>query len=302
MRLGLLKNAPNINYFKYTKIFFSISAILFVLSIVTIFVKPFNLSIDFKGGIVIDIQKDNSSSAQINALLQQNNINGSIKVFNNNQYQIAINLQDIKNNQQAIISGLNKTLKNNNYTILQQQFVGPSVSVALIKGAIIAIIASLFGIFMYLNARFSWQYGLLGVIALMHDFIISLFFVNIFNFSLDTASIAGVLTIIGYSINDTVVLFDQVRENVKKHVKESIESIINRSINQALSRSISTSLTVLLVVTPIFIFGQESLKTFSFLLLIGVTIGTYSSIAIATPLLKYFGNIKLKEIKKQQQV
>jgi preprotein translocase subunit SecF len=183
---------------------------------------------------------------------------------------------------------------------VQRQFVGPSISKELLKGGIQALIFALIGIFVYLWSRFDWQYGLVAIITLIHDVLIAILFVSIFNFELNISSIAAFLTVIGYSINDTVVLFDQVRENVTKYIKDSNSSIINKSINQALSRSLSTSITLLLVLIPIFIFGGESLKTFSFILFIGVLFGTYSSICIATPMLNYFGDLKARELKKQE--
>ena len=181
---------------------------------------------------------------------------------------------------------------NKDYIYLQSQYIGPAVSEQLLYSSIISLIASLVGIFAYLWFRFDWQYGLIGVLTLIHDVMVSLLFLSIFGFEFNITTVAGLLTIIGYSINDTVVIFDQVRENTKKHIKKDINFILNSSLSQVLSRSLATSITVLLVLLSIFIFGGIVLKSFSFTLLVGIFFGTYSSICVALPLLKYIGNIK----------
>jgi preprotein translocase subunit SecF len=300
MSLGFLKNTPNINYISHSKKFFTVSVLFIILSLFFSFFHGFNWGIDFKGGIIIDADIITENKALIDKELTKLNIkNYIIKNFDNNRIQISINLSEIGNNSQEILNAISSNISSN-YKVVQRQFVGPSISKELLKGGIQALIFALIGIFVYLWSRFDWQYGLVAIITLIHDVLIAILFVSIFNFELNISSIAAFLTVIGYSINDTVVLFDQVRENVTKYIKDSNSSIINKSINQALSRSLSTSITLLLVLIPIFIFGGESLKTFSFILFIGVLFGTYSSICIATPMLNYFGDLKARELKKQE--
>lgn len=300
-RLGILPQNISIDFFRYTKIFFIFSAILLSLSMVFPFVKGYNLGIDFRGGIVIDFVNTNNHS--VDDIRKKLNVAGiteySIKEFGNNDFQIEISQSAVEDkNVNDTIELIKTTLSE--YKLQQTQFVGPSISSELLKGGLLATVFSFMGIFAYLWVRYDWQFGLIGVLALIHDVLISLFFLSLFSFEVNVSSIAAILTIIGYSINDTVVLFDQVRENVRKYIKEDVKSIINRSINQVLSRSIATSLTVFLVLLSLFFLGGDVLKSFSFTLLIGVFFGTYSSICLAVPLLYYIGNVKARELAKDK--
>jgi preprotein translocase subunit SecF len=300
-RLGILPQNISIDFFRYTKIFFIFSAILLSLSMVFPFVKGYNLGIDFRGGIVVDFVNTNNHS--VDDIRKKLNIAGiteySIKEFGNNDFQIEISQSAVEDkNVNDTIELIKTTLSE--YKLQQTQFVGPSISSELLKGGLLATVFSFMGIFAYLWVRYDWQFGLIGVLALIHDVLISLFFLSLFSFEVNVSSIAAILTIIGYSINDTVVLFDQVRENVRKYIKEDVKSIINRSINQVLSRSIATSLTVFLVLLSLFFLGGDVLKSFSFTLLIGVFFGTYSSICLAVPLLYYIGNVKARELAKDK--
>ncbi len=265
------------------------------------FVKGYNLGIDFRGGIIIDfVNTNNNSMDNVRQKLDSSGIEGySIKEFGNNEFQVEISQSVVEGkNANDAIELVKSTLSD--YKLQQTQFVGPSISSELFKGGLIATLFSFVGIFAYLWVRYNWQFGLIGVLALIHDVLISLFFLSLFSYEVNVSSIAAILTIIGYSINDTVVLFDQVRENVRKYIKEDVKSIINRSINQVLSRSIATSLTVFLVLLSLFFLGGDVLRSFSFTLLIGVFFGTYSSICLAVPMLYYIGNIKSRELSKEK--
>ncbi|UQY79925.1 Protein translocase subunit SecF [Candidatus Hepatincola sp. Av] len=299
MRIGLFSNTLNINFMSYTKYFFGFSALLIIMFFVVVFVKGFNLGVDFKGGIAIELQSETAYKLDdISKKLHSLSINNfSFQEFGNNTFQIIVSSNNIST---AGANSIINTIRSNltGYKYLQTQFVGPSVSKTLIQGGIFAVLASFLGIFAYLWLRFDWQYGIIGVITLCHDVLVSLAFLSLFHFELNLSTIAAILTIIGYSINDTVVIFDQVRENTRKYIKETIPSILNRSLNQVFSRSISASVTVFLVLCSIFLLGGETLQSFSFTLLIGVFFGTYSSICIATPMLMYIGDIKAKFIKK----
>ena len=303
MKLGLLKAGVNVEMIKYRKIFFLFSASLVLLSFIFLFAKGLNLGIDFKGGIVIDaVGPANYSKSTLLKQIKDINIEDvTIKDFNNNKIQLLINIDSLKNFTDIanLVSSVKKVIEPYNFNIVQSQFVGPSISKELLKGTIISITLSFLGIMLYLWIRFDWQYGLIGVIALVHDVIITLLFLSITSFEVNVSTIAALLTIVGYSINDTVVIFDQVRENVKKYINKNVSTILKISMNQILSRSLATSLTVFLVMFAIFLLGGESLKSFSFTLLIGVIFGTYSSLCIAAPLLMIFGNVKSKFLHKQ---
>ena len=303
MKIGMIRKNLNLDFMKYRKIFLSLSLLLCILALVVSFTKGLNIGVDFKGGVLVDLKSKNSLNNKdflydIASKLGIKDV--SIKEFGNNEFQLLINSNNFKDTKEIspFLDILQSEL-NDNYVLLQSQFVGPSISAELLKSAIYAILGALLGVFIYLWARFDWQYGLIGIITLIHDVLIAFLFLAIFNFEINTSTIAGLLTIIGYSINDTVVVFDQVRENVKKYIKYTDYKIINMSINQVFSRSLSTSITLLIVLLSLFILGGNTLRSFSFILLIGVSFGTYSSVCIAAPLLNYLGNIKSRYLKKE---
>lgn len=307
MALGILKTNIYIDFVKHSKKFFIFSIISVLLSFVALFVLKLNLGVDFKGGIVLDFRVkniDTFSLDQLKAQITEIKINDFIiKQFDNDGVQIVISIKDGQS-KEILENGIAniKKLMFDEYDYLQSQFVGPSISENLLIESITAVLLSFLGIFFYLWFRFDWQYGVIGVITLLHDVLLSFLFLSIFQYEINVGTIAGVLTIIGYSINDTVVIFDQIRENIKKHIKQDTIFILNSSLSQVLSRSIATSLTVLLVLLSIFIFGGEALKSFSFTLLIGVIFGTYSSICLAAPMLKYLGDIKARAISDANKV
>ncbi|MDR0484768.1 MAG: protein translocase subunit SecF [Alphaproteobacteria bacterium] len=297
--LGILGPNVNVDFFKYTRIFFSIAAVLLILSFSYPFIKGYNLGIDFRGGVVIDfINNPNDSLDVIKEKINALNIKDySIKEFGTNGFQLEISQSELPADKvHDIIENIKKAFTG--YTLLQTQFVGPSVSADLLKSGLIATFFSLLGMFIYIWIRYNWQFGLIGVLTLAHDALMSLLFLSLFSFEVNVSTIAAILTVIAYSINDTVVLFDQVRENVRKYIKEDVKFIINKSINQVLSRSIATVMTVVLVLLSIFFLGGAVLKSFSFTLLVGVLFGAYSSICLAVPMLYYIGDIKARELAK----
>ena len=173
----------------------------------------------------------------------------------------------------------------NNFSFRRVENVGPKVSGELLRSGLIAIVLSLSAMLIYIWIRFEWQFSLGAIIALIHDVIITIGFFSILEFEINLSIVAAVLTIVGYSMNDTVVIFDRVRENLKKYSSKTINEISNLSINETLSRTIITSLTTLLALLSIFFFGGKILHGFSFAMILGVIFGTYSSIFIANPIL-----------------
>jgi len=293
MRIGLFNKSTNIDFVKYHKSFFVFSIVFCIIMVCSVYFRGFNLGIDFKGGIMLEVKYYNKNPELDikNDILQKFKSIGIshvdiIKLGNSLVYDVTVNMDAVNKygDSNVLTENIKNTLKED-YSILRNEFVGPSVSGNIIIGAVYSVLFSLLGIFLYLWFRFDWQYGIMGVITLIHDCIMGLGFLSIFRFELDISVIAAVLTIIGYSINDTVVNFDQVRENLKRYSDQDKRFILNRSINDVFSRSLSTSITVFLVLISIFFFGGNSLKGFSFTMIIGVVFGTYSSICIATPLL-----------------
>jgi preprotein translocase subunit SecF len=300
MRIGLFNKSTDIDFVKYHKSFFVFSIVLFIIMVCSVYFRGFNLGIDFKGGIMLEVKHSNISSnlSVKEDILEKFKTLGIshvdiVRIGNSLVYDITVNMDvvDKYGDSNLLIENMKNLLKKD-YLILTNEFVGPSVSINILIGAVYSVLFSLLGIFLYLWFRFDWQYGIMGVITLIHDCIMGLGFLSIFRFELDISIIAAILTIIGYSINDTVVNFDQVRENLKRYSDQDKRFILNRSINDVFSRSLSTSITVLLVLISIFFFGGNSLKGFSFTMIIGVVFGAYSSICVAVPMLMYLGNIK----------
>jgi preprotein translocase subunit SecF len=300
MRIGLFNKSTNIDFVKYHKSFFVFSIVFCIIMVCSVYFRGFNLGIDFKGGIMLEVKYYNKNPELDikNDILQKFKSIGIshvdiIKLGNSLVYDVTVNMDAVNKygDSNVLTENIKNTLKED-YSILRNEFVGPSVSGNIIIGAVYSVLFSLLGIFLYLWFRFDWQYGIMGVITLIHDCIMGLGILSIFRFELDISVIAAVLTIIGYSINDTVVNFDQVRENLKRYSDQDKRFILNRSINDVFSRSLSTSITVFLVLISIFFFGGNSLKGFSFTMIIGVVFGTYSSICLAVPMLMYLGNIK----------
>jgi preprotein translocase subunit SecF len=300
MRIGLFNKSTNIDFVKYHKSFFVFSIVFCIIMVCSVYFRGFNLGIDFKGGIMLEVKYYNKNPELDikNDILQKFKSIGIshvdiIKLGNSLVYDVTVNMDAVNKygDSNVLTENIKNTLKED-YSILRNEFVGPSVSGNIIIGAVYSVLFALLGIFLYLWFRFDWQYGIMGVITLIHDCVMGLGFLSIFRFELDISIIAAILTIIGYSINDTVVNFDQVRENLKRYSDKDKSFILNRSINDVFSRSLSTSITVLLVLLSIFFFGGNSLKGFSFTMIIGVVFGTYSSICLAVPMLMYLGNIK----------
>lgn len=297
-KLGLLKKDTNINFLKYRKVYFALSLILVVAFIVIPIVKGFNLGVDFKGGMVVEVTPVNSKNANITSVEKKINTlkipNVSFQKFKSDNI-IAITIDESSlgmfKNKDALTGKIKQTL-GNKYTFLKSDYVGPSVSGELLKSGIISVIFGLLGIFLYIWYRFDWQYGLIGIATLIHDAIIGVGALALFNYEVNITTIAAVLTIIGYSINDTIITFNQVKENIKRYANLDNISLLNVSLNDVLSRTISTSLTVILVLFSVYILGGEALTSFSFTLLIGVICGTYSSICLSVPLLLYIANFR----------
>ena len=282
------------NFLKYKKSFMFISLIFFILSILLFYVKGLNLGVDFKGGTVIEMKFDqpNNSEEIRKSLLKIDLGDVKVKEFGSNKEFLATIEQKGKNNNfvNSIKIQLEKDL-NTKIDFRRVEVVGSKVSKELTIDGIYSVIIALTLMLIYIWFRFEWQFSLGSIIALVHDVIITIGVFSLIGYEFNLSIVAAILTIVGYSMNDTVIIYDRIREFLKKDDKQDIIELINDSINSTLSRTLKTSGTTLLALISIYFFGGEILKGFSFALIWGIIIGTYSSIFIASPILVYF-NVK----------
>lgn len=287
-----------INFYKYRKLAFLFSLILMLFSVFLFVKKNLNLGIDFKGGVMVEAKFNSAPNLEdlrenISSFLSTNI---EIQEFGDPE-TILFRIEKKSNDeeeQKLIISELKKGLPSD-VDYRRVEFVGPKVGKELQILGLKAILYSLVAMFIYIWFRFSgWQFGLGAVFALFHDVFSTLGFFALTQIEFNLASIAAILTIAGYSINDTVVVFDRVRENLVK-TEIPLSELLNKSINQTLSRTIMTSLTTLLALLALFLFGGEVIKGFVSAMMWGVLVGTYSSIFIASPLIIIFGYINKKK-------
>ena len=278
-----------INFNKFYKLFNLISLSLVVASVLLLFFKGLNFGVDFKGGTLIEL-RSNDKNINVTSLRQSfNKMNlgdFNIKKFGNeNDFLIKIEKKDTSANAIEVIKKDLTSSLGSSFNFRRVENVGPKVSSELLKSGIIAIALSLAAMLFYIWVRFEWQFSLGAILALFHDVIITLGLFSLFSLEINLSIVAAVLTIVGYSMNDTVVIYDRVRENLRKFSDIKIYELTNISINETLSRTIITSATTLLALVSIYLFGGEILKGFSLAMIMGVVFGTYSSIYIANPIL-----------------
>jgi len=281
------------------------SLIIFSLRVILIFFKGLNYGIDFKGGTLIELRVSdkNISISEIRYLFQQN-ISGDLNVKEfGEKVDFLVKVEKTSLNNPDFIPNLKSEIKKNmtaDVEFRRVENVGPKVSSELLRSGIIAIALSLAAMLFYIWIRFEWQFSLGSILAIFHDVIITIGIFSVMSFEINLSIIAAVLTIVGYSMNDTVVIYDRIRENLSKFNRIPINDICNLSINETLSRTIITSVTTLLALLSIFILGGQILKGFSFAMILGVLIGTYSSIFVAAPVLKFF-KVSYKTMQKEDE-
>ena len=289
--LGINKIIPsdsNYPFMDYRKIFIISSLILILSSVLLLSFKGLNLGIDFKGGTLIEISTKNSDIAELRRILAPKFNDVSLQEFGNSE-TIIIRLQNETNVESIETVNQVKNLINDKVSEFRRsEFVGPTISSELLWKGLQAISFALLAILTYIWLRFDWQFGFGAVVALSHDVLFTLGVLSLFNIDFSLSSIAAILTICGYSLNDSVVIYDRIRENLRKYKKLELSELFNVSINNTLSRTIMTSLTTLIALFSLYIFGGEVIKPFAFAMIIGVIIGTYSSIYIAVPTLLIF--------------
>lgn len=294
-----------INFSSLFKIANLISFIAVLVSIFFLFFKGLNYGVDFKGGTLLEIRIDNPN-------IEIQDIRNSLKIkdlgdVNVKQFgkkgDFLIKFEKSSSENDQFIGELKGEISkslNTEVNFRRVENVGPKVSSELLKNGLTAIALSLAAMLFYIWIRFEWQFSLGSIIALIHDVIITLGIFSILSFEVNLSIVAAVLTIVGYSMNDTVVIFDRIRENLLKFSKIEINEIANISINETLSRTLITSTTTLLALLSIFILGGEILKGFSFAMILGVIIGTYSSVFVASPVLNYF-KVSQKTLLKEEE-
>ena len=289
--LGINKIIPtdsNYPFMDYRKKFIIGSLILILSSVLLLTFKGLNLGIDFKGGTLIEISTKNSDIAELRRILAPKFNDVSLQEFGNSE-TIIIRLQNETNTESIETVNLVKNLINDKVSEFRRsEFVGPTISSELLWKGLQAISFALLAILTYIWLRFDWQFGFGAVVALSHDVLFTLGVLSLFNIDFSLSSIAAILTICGYSLNDSVVIYDRIRENLRKYKKLELQELFNVSLNNTLSRTIMTSLTTLIALFSLYIFGGEVIKPFAFAMIIGVIIGTYSSIYIAVPTLLIF--------------
>ncbi len=294
----------NINFVSKFKKANFISIIIFVLSIILISFKGLNYGIDFKGGTLIELRTATFiDTSLIRESLRTMNLGDvNVKKFGK-KGDYLIKVEQKNSNNSSLIPEIKKTLSdylNTEVDFRRVENVGPKVSSELLQSSVIAITLALAAMLFYIWVRFEWQFSVGSIIALFHDVTITLGIFSLLSLEINLSIIAAVLTIVGYSMNDTVVIYDRIRENLLKYNKISISDIANLSINETLARTIITSVTTLLALFSIYILGGEILRGFSFAMILGVIIGTYSSIFVASPILKFF-KVSYKTLEKEEE-
>ena len=297
----MIRNINFVSKFKKANIF---SLIIFILSVIFISFKGLNYGIDFKGGTLIELRTDTSINAPaIRDSLKSMNLGDiNVKKFGK-EGDYLIKVEQKNSNNSNLIPEIKKTLADNlnaDVDFRRVENVGPKVSSELLESSIIAITLALAAMLFYIWIRFEWQFSIGSIIALFHDVTITLGIFSVLSLEINLSIIAAVLTIVGYSMNDTVVIYDRIRENLLKYTKISISDISNLSINETLSRTIITSVTTLLALISIYILGGEILRGFSFAMILGVIIGTYSSMFVASPVLKLL-KVSYKTLEKEEE-
>ncbi|MEM6940768.1 MAG: protein translocase subunit SecF [Pseudomonadota bacterium] len=301
MRLRLFKQAPNFDYFSRWKLWLGISGLLMVVALVSFLIQGLNFGIDFRGGTTVRTESAQAVDvAAYRAALEVLEL-GDISItevfdpnFRDDQNVAMIRIQ-AQEGQEAVtvetvgrVQGAMRAI-DPDIKFVSVESVGPKVSGELIQTAAIAVVLAIGAVLVYIWLRFEWQFAAGAVLALVHDVVLTIGVFSELQIKFDLAIIAALLTIVGYSLNDTVVVFDRVRENLRKYKKRPLQEVMNLSINETLSRTFMTSVTTLLALIALFVLGGDVIRGFVFAMIWGVIVGTYSSIFVASAILLYFG-------------
>ena len=290
-RLKLVPSTPSISFLKFIPAAAVASITAVVASIVLFFLVGLNLGIDFRGGILIEAQSETPADiGGVRGDLESLGLGDtSIQSFGTDR-DVLIRVQKQEGDERAQLQAIQKITAalGGAYEIRRTEFVGPTVGAELAEKGMLAVACALFAIMIYIWFRFEWQFSIAALLALTHDVFTTVGLFALTGFEFNLATLAAILTIAGYSINDTVVVFDRVRENLRKYKSWDQEKILNKSLNETLSRTVMTSVTTAIALIAIILFGGAVLRDFALAMLWGVTIGTYSSIFIAVGLISRF--------------
>lgn len=289
--MDILKNT-DIKFVSFRKKSYLISGIIILIGIISFLVQGFNYGIDFAGGALLQLEfeQKNVTVAEIRNALGEINLAGStIQSLSGSEFVIRTSQTELQERQKILDTIENKI---GTFQVLRVEMVGPVIGESLKSLTVLAIIFAFIGIILYITVRFQFKYAIAAIITLAHDVLVALTVLSLFQKEITIPIVAAILTIVGYSINNTIVIFDRLRENLKSKVRIPLMEVINLSINQSLTRTTYTALTTLLPILALYFFGG-TLSDFALVLFIGITVGTYSSICIAGPLL-----LELKEKEK----
>jgi len=290
-RLKLVPSTPSLNFLKYMPVAGLSSLAAVLVSIGLFFIIGLNLGIDFRGGILIEARSETPADiGGVRGDLENLGLGDiSIQSFGSNR-DVLIRVQKQEGDERAQLQAIEKITNalGGAYDIRRTEFVGPTVGAELAEKGILAVACALFAIMIYIWFRFEWQFSIAAFLALTHDVLTTIGLFALTGFEFNLATLAAILTIAGYSINDTVVVFDRVRENLRKYKSWEQPKILNKSLNETLSRTVMTSVTTAIALIAIILFGGAVLRDFALAMLWGVTIGTYSSIFIAVGLISRF--------------
>lgn len=295
--MELFRYSKPIGLMKKSKIAMAISSILVLSSFFLIFTKGLNFGIDFAGGTIIQVKYE--TKAPIDEMRKKLEGNPIFKGASINEFgspdEVVIRL---KNSSESVIKDIGDVTRDQlagtgDFEIRRVDIVGAKVGSELREKGIMALTLAIVGILIYVAVRFEWRFAVASVLALAHDLTIAIGAISLAGLDVNLDVIAALLTVLGYSINDTIIVFDRIREEISDSSAKTVNDIIDESVTRTMSRTVLTSLTVLIVLVTLFVFGGEIIHTFAYTLLVGVTVGTYSSIFVASPLLEVLGfNLK----------
>ena len=293
--MRILNRKTHIDFMGKRKIAFVLSAVLIVMSITALVTMRLNLGLDFTGGTLIEVSYPSAVEvADVKANLRNADVTDAVVQQFGTASDIVVRVPPRSADESSaelstvVLSALQQGVEGE-VLMRRVEFVGPQVGDELTEQGILAVVYALIGIFLYVMFRFQWRFSVGAVVALVHDILISMGVLSLLRVEFDLTVVAALLAVIGYSLNDTIVLFDRIRENFPRMRKGAPTDVVNTSVNETLSRTVMTSMTTLLVLIALFIFGGEIIHAFAFTLIVGVLVGTYSSIYVASSTLLYLG-------------